>query len=66
MPKTARPFAVRYRDDPGGRRKLSSLRFADSVEAHEYARRLIDSGARNVTVVQLDGRRYKSQRSVVR
>lgn len=64
MSKTKKPFAVRYRDEPKARRKLSALRFATAAEAREYAERLIASGARAVAVVELDGRRYVSQRSV--
>lgn len=62
---THKPFAVRYRDEPSSRRKLSTLRFAQASEAREYALRLIESGASSVSVVELDGRRYVSQRSVV-
>lgn len=63
---TSKPFAVRFRDVPSARRKLSQLRFAQASEAREYAPRLIEQGASSATVVELDGRRYVSQRSVVR
>ena len=58
-------FAVRYRDYESSRSKLSTLRFATAAEAREYAYRLIVCGAKRVAVVELDGRRYVSSRSVV-
>ena len=65
-PKRAgKPFAVRFRDVTRERLKLSLLRFANASEAHEYALRLIDQGASRVAVVELDGRRFVSSRSVV-
>lgn len=60
-----KPFAVRFRDQPSKRPRLSMLRFTTASEAREYAGRLIEQGASSVAVVELDGRRYVSARSVV-
>lgn len=59
-----KPFAVRFRDDQWARPKLSRLRFATAAEARDYARDLSSVGALNVAVVELDGRRIVSSRSV--
>jgi hypothetical protein len=63
--KSEKRFAVRYRDSVGSRRKRSLLRFATAGEAREYADRLLGCGACGVAVVELDGRRCVSSRSVV-
>lgn len=51
----SKPFAVRFRDTPNSRRRLSLLRFATASEAIEYARQL--TGASAVAVVKLEGRK---------
>lgn len=59
-----KPFAIRYRDAPASRTKLSLLRFATAAEAREYGKLLAECGACRVAVVKREGRRYVSAQSI--